>query len=276
TVNGPHQGAWVTTQTGEDWFLHFQDKDAYGRVVHLQPMKWVNNWPVLGVDKDNDGKGEPVLVYKKPNVGKQYTIKTVADSDEFNETKLGLQWQWQANPQQYWAMPTPNGFLRMFSVLKTDSASTAWNYPYILGQKFPADEFTATAKISFQPKWEGERFGMIVLGMDYAYLSIVKKQDGHYLSFVFCKEADKGTKETVQDGEKLNSKDIYLRVKVSKGAICNFSYSEDGNSYKTIGTPLQAKPGRWVGAKLGLFFSRFNKTNDAGFADIDWFRLTSD
>ncbi|MBO9657433.1 MAG: glycoside hydrolase 43 family protein, partial [Chitinophagaceae bacterium] len=68
-VNGPHQGAWVDTKTGEHWFLHFQDKEAYGRVVHLQPMKWVNDWPVIGVDKDGDGKGEPVMEYKKPNVG---------------------------------------------------------------------------------------------------------------------------------------------------------------------------------------------------------------
>ncbi len=274
TVNGPHQGAWVNTQTGEDWFLHFQDKDAYGRVVHLQPMKWLNDWPVIGVDKDGDGKGEPVLVYKKPNVGKIYPAATIADSDEFNSAVLGLQWQWQANPQQYWAMPTPNGFLRMFSVLKADSISSAWNYPYILAQKTPADEFTATTKISFQPKWEAERFGLIVLGSDFAYISVVKKADGNYLSFALCKDADKGKKETVQDGEKLNSKDIYFRVKVSKGGLCEFGYSEDGNSFKTIGETLQAKPGRWVGAKVGLFYTRQNKTNDAGVADVDWFRVS--
>ena len=56
-INGPHQGAWVTTQTGEDWFLHFQDRGAYGRIVHLQPMKWVNDFPVIGVDADGDGTG---------------------------------------------------------------------------------------------------------------------------------------------------------------------------------------------------------------------------
>ena len=275
TVNGPHQGAWVTTQTGEDWFLHFQDKDAYGRVVHLQPMSWKNDWPVIGVDKDGDGKGEPVMVYKKPNVGKTYPVATVADSDEFNSPKLGLQWQWQANPLQYWAMPTPNGFLRMFSVQKSDSLVSAWNLPNILGQKTVADEFTATTKISFQPKWEGERFGLIVFGADYAAVSIIKKKDGNYISFVSCKEADRGKKETVQDGEKLNSKDIYLRVKVTKGALCEFSYSEDGTSFKTIGEQLKAKPGRWVGAKVGMFFTRENKTNDAGVADVDWFRVNS-
>ena len=69
-VNGPHQGAWVDTPTGEDWFLHFQDVGAYGRIMHLQPMKWVNDWPIIGIDKDGDGCGEPVLTYKKPNVGK--------------------------------------------------------------------------------------------------------------------------------------------------------------------------------------------------------------
>jgi beta-xylosidase len=101
-INGPHQGAWVTTQTGEDWFLHFQDKEAYGRVVHLNPMKWINDWPVIGVDKDGDGKGEPVTVYKKPNVGKSYPIQTPAESDEFNSNELGLQWQWMANPKAVW------------------------------------------------------------------------------------------------------------------------------------------------------------------------------
>ncbi len=88
-VNGPHQGAWVDTKSGEDWFIHFQDKGAYGRVVHLQPMKWINDWTVIGNDNDGDGKGEPVLAQKKPNVGKIYPIETPAESDEFT-TSFGL------------------------------------------------------------------------------------------------------------------------------------------------------------------------------------------
>jgi beta-xylosidase len=90
-VNGPHQGAWVTTPTGEDWFLHFQDKDAYGRVVHLQPVKWVDDWPVIGADPDGDGKGEPVLTYARPKVKKTYPVRTPPESDEFNGTGLGRQ-----------------------------------------------------------------------------------------------------------------------------------------------------------------------------------------
>ena len=45
TINGPHQGGWVHTKYGEDWFLHFQDKEAYGRVVHLNPVDWSTGWP---------------------------------------------------------------------------------------------------------------------------------------------------------------------------------------------------------------------------------------
>jgi beta-xylosidase len=106
-VNGPHQGAWIDTQTGEDWFLHFQDKVAIGRVMHLQPMKWINDWPVIGLDKDGAGTGEPVAIFKKPNVGKEFPIQTPQETDEFNEVKMGLQWQWQANPQETWAFMFP-------------------------------------------------------------------------------------------------------------------------------------------------------------------------
>lgn len=273
-VNGPHQGAWVDTKTGEHWFLHFQDKEAYGRVVHLQPMKWVNDWPVIGVDKDGDGKGEPVMEYKKPNTGTvKPAIATPADSDEFNSNKLGLQWQWQANPQPYWAFPF-NGKLRLFSYPPPDSAKNYWDVPNLLMQKFPADEFMVTTKLSFTPRLDDEKAGLIIFGADYAYVSVVKKKDGNYISFSICNNADKAKPETVKDSKKLDNTDIYFRVTVTKGGICEFSYSTDGSTFGKIGEKLTAKPGRWVGAKVGLFCTRTVKTNDSGFADVDWFRVT--
>lgn len=271
-VNGPHQGAWVDTKTGEHWFLHFQDKDAYGRVVHLQPMKWINNWPVIGEDKDGDGKGEPVLVFKKPNVGKTYPITAVADSDEFNSTKLGLQWQWQANPKPYWAFLS-YGHLRLFSAQLPDSIKNYWDVPSLLMQKFPSDEFMVTTKLSFKPRLDGEKTGIIIHGADYAYLSLAKKADGNYISFSHCSNADKGKEEILLSGDKITGDVIYFRVKVGKGAVCEFSYSEDGINFKNIGDKLVAKPGRWVSAKVGLFCTRTVKTNDSGYADVDWFRF---
>ena len=272
SINGPHQGAWVTTQTGEDWFLHFQDKDAYGRIVHLQPMKWINDWPVIGIDKDDDGKGEPVLVYKKPNAGKQYAPSTVQDGDEFNETKFGLQWQWQANPKEGWAYTTPNGSLRMFSVYQPDSIDT-WNYPNVLGQKFPSDEFIITIKVDFKPKHTGERFGLIVLGTDLASLCAEKSDKGVFVFRSFCDDAHKGGMETAIEFPDSIGREFLFRVAISKGAVCRFYFSGNGKDFVEAGPAFTAKPGRWVGAKIGLFCTRKNITNDAGFADIDWIRF---
>ncbi|MDQ7947348.1 MAG: family 43 glycosylhydrolase, partial [Pedobacter sp.] len=114
-INGPHQGAWVNTASGEDWFLHFQDLGAYGRVVHLQPMKWINNWPIIGIDPDGDGTGEPVLTYQKPIISPSLKMINPVESDEFNGAELGLQWQWQANPLATWSFLNPaKGTLRLF------------------------------------------------------------------------------------------------------------------------------------------------------------------
>lgn len=235
-------------------------------------MKWVNDWPVIGEDKDGDGKGEPVLVYKKPNVGKTYPVTTPPESDEFNGNQVGLQWQWQANPKPFWAFPF-NGKLRLFTYQPIESMKNYWDVPNLLLQKFPAEEFMVTTKLSFHPRLDGERAGLIIFGVDYAYLSVVKKADGNYFSYRLCKEADKGKEATVQDGEKVTNADIYLRVKLSKGAIGEFSYSLDGIAFKPVAEKQAAKPGRWVGAKVGLFCTRTAKTNDSGFTDVDWFRM---
>jgi len=275
-TNGPHQGAWVTTQTGEDWFLHFQDKEAYGRIVHLQPMKWIADWPVIGIDNDGDGKGEPVLRYKKPNVGKIYPVQTPSETDEFNGTNLGLQWQWMANPKATWAFLNSSiGSLRLFSDKRPDSARNLWEVPNVLLQKFPAEEFMITTKLTFTPntKLENEKAGLVVMGFSYAGLAVKSKSDGIYLVHTVCKDAVKGKAEKETIVVKLASPTIYLRVKVTKGAKCSFSYSLDGKTFTTSGDEFTAEVGRWIGAKVGLFCTRETQTNDSGYADFDWFRV---
>jgi beta-xylosidase len=277
-TNGPHQGAWVNTQTGEDWFLHFQDKEAYGRVVHLQPMVWKDNWPVIGVDKAGDGKGEPVASYKKPNVGKVYPIVTPAESDEFNGTTLGLQWQWMANSKATWMFMNPSkGALRLYSDKIPADAKSLWYVPNVLLQKFPADEFTISTKLTFTPntKLENEKAGLTIMGFSYANIAVKNKKDGIYLVYTLCKDAEKGKAEEEQVITKLSSPTVYLRVKVSNGGICNFSYSTDGATFTNAGNAFTAEVGRWKGAKVGLFCTRETQTNDSGYADVDWFRVTA-
>ncbi|HQZ94963.1 MAG TPA: glycoside hydrolase 43 family protein [Pyrinomonadaceae bacterium] len=274
TVNGPHQGALVDTPSGEWWFLHFQDKGPYGRVVHLQPAVWKNGFPVIGSDPDGDGTGEPVLQYRKPNVGSSFPIQTPPDTDEFNGPTIGRQWQWHANPEARWAFPYPEkGVLRMYSVQQPDGYKNLWDLPNLLLQKTPADEFAATAKVSLTPRFEGERFGLVVMGLDYSLIGITNRGGKTYISQSTSKYADKGTLETESLPQPLLSKDVYIRVDVKAGAVCVFSYSIDGKAFANVGETFKAREGRWIGAKVGFFFNRPGKFNDAGSADIDWIRF---
>ncbi|WP_231460583.1 glycoside hydrolase 43 family protein [Pedobacter sp. Leaf132] len=276
TINGPHQGAWVNTTSGEDWFLHFQDKDAYGRVVHLQPLKWVNDWPVIGLDEDGDGIGDPVVSYKKPNVNQVYPIQTPAESDEFSSQKLGLQWQWQANPKPTWLFTdAAKGVLKLYTAKIPDNSKNLWDVPNVLMQKFPAEEFQVTTKLTFKPnpKLENERTGLVIMGRSYASLFVESKNDELFLSMGICHNADKGKDEQATEILKLKSSTVYLKVKVYAGAKCKFSYSEDGKNYIEIDKEFQAVAGQWIGAKVGIFATRNTQTNDSGFAEYDWFRV---
>ena len=276
SVNGPHQGAWVTTQSGQDWFIHFQDKGPYGRVVHLQPMTWKDDWPVIGIDENHDGIGKPVLVHKKPDVGKTYPIATPQESDEFNENSLGLQWQWMANPEATWYyMNAAIGSLRLYSAKIPDSAKNLWDVPNVLLQKFPADEFMVTTKMNFHPneKLENEKAGLTIMGMSYADLALKKMNGKLYLVYGVCANAEKGSKENENVISEVRDGMIYLRVEVIKDAQCRFSYSFDGNNFKNIGETFKAREGRWIGAKVGLFCTRESQINDSGYADFDWFRV---
>ena len=273
-INGPHQGAWVDTQTGEHWFLNFQDLGVSGRVVHLNPMKWINDWPIIGVDSDGDGCGEPVRRYKKPNVGKIYPKITPPESDEFNTNMLGLQWQWHANYQTTWGYPSGNlGFFRLNCTSRPSGAINLWSIPNLLLQKFPAPEFKVTTKLTFDARFDGEEVGLVVMGMDYGKLAIRRSDGKLEVLTASCKQADKGRTEEIQETKPFDSATIYLRVQVHKGGECSFSYSADNMEYIAIGDLFKAREGKWIGAKVGLYALRNGVINDAGSADVDWFRV---
>ncbi len=273
-INGPHQGAFVDTQDGEWWFLHFQDKGAYGRVVHLQPVAWKGGFPVAGTDNDADGTGEPVLRYRKPAVAGAHAIQTPPDSDEFNEAALGLQWQWHANRDGRWGFPFPDrGVFRMFSVQQPEGYKNLWDLPNLLLQKFPADEFVATAKLRIDPRFDGERFGLVVMGLDYSLIGLTNRGGKLYVSQASAKDADRGTAETETAQQPISERDLYLRVTVREDARCTFSYSTDGRTFTPVGQTFTARQGRWIGAKVGFVFNRPGRFNDAGSVDIDWFRF---
>jgi len=283
-INGPHQGAWVDTQTGEDWFLHFQDRGAYGRVVHLEPMIWrADDWPVIGDDPDHTGKGEPVLIHAKPNVGRAYPITAPQTSDEFNGNALGLQWQWNANPRDNWASLNAHpGFLRLASVPApktrnngTPATKNIYDAPNFLLQKFPAPQFTVTTRLEFAPAAEGEIAGLTVFGYDYALLGLRRTADGLRLVYVVNLGANlPGAEEREVAGVDTKSPAVYLRVTVGEGATCRFAYSFDNQTFTSIGEPFKASVDRWVGAKVGVIASAESSATKTGYADFDWFHVT--
>ncbi len=269
-INGPHQGALLELESGESWFIHFQDRGAYGRVTHLNPVKWTENWPTIGIDLDGNGIGEPVHVFRKPNVGKSFSIITPQTSTEFDKQKLGLQWQWEALSDENWfSLKDKPGFLRLRCMEKPENFLTLRNLPNVLSQKFPGPEFSTVTKLNFSLKEIGESFGLVVLGSDYSCLEITFENEGAVLRRKTYREKDK--KEISGKGISLEQNSVYLKLYVREGAVCSFAYSLDGNKYQVIGKEFYAQPGRWVGAKIGLY--AFSEKNSKGFVDVDYIRF---
>lgn len=264
-VNGPHQGGWVDINDEESWFVHFQDKDAYGRIVHLQPMRWVDDWPEMGVN------AEPVIEYKKPNLPVQEPMGTMA-SDDFEGSELNINWQWNANPGENWySLEARKGFLRLYGkkIQKTG------DMPNILTQKFPAPAFTAAVDFELsagtvgEAGEAGEAAGLVVLGSIYRAIQLIKTQTGYAVQILEGRVSE--TEETVEyttiscpyKGNK-----IYIKVQVYEGAVCQFFYSTDGRDYCAFGEKFKAETNRWVGAKVGIYMKGV-----LGYADSDKFLI---
>lgn len=279
-VNGPHQGAWINTPSGEDWFIHFQDRGAYGRIVHLQPMTWRDGWPVMGVDADGDGTGEPVAEWRMPDVRGPHAPRVPRTSDDFDDGGFGLQWQWHASPKAAWlARGARPGWLRLTAQPLADSANL-WRVPSLLLQKLPAPAFDATSRIDARGLRAGERAGVVMMGMDYAALAVRRTASGFELVHAVASDAHQGAREAETRIPLPDGFDgaLFLRVRVEEGARTGFAWSLDGVRWQPVGEPFVAREGRWIGAKVGLFaLAPAGATSGAaagGFADFDFFRIT--
>ena len=332
-INGPHQGAWIHCGTRnsegdacgpcEDWFVHFSDRGAYGRVVCLEPMKWrEDGWPVIGADTDGDGCGEPVEEYQMPNVvacwkcrhwpctNATHVVEAVfpQSSDEFDEPRLGLQWQWLGRSEEQVGFPTTQGYYRLYTTPKVvkyksslsfaSGGASFWSTPNLLVQKFPAFAFTAMMKARVGAKEDGEESGLIVQGLDHARLGLRLKGDDFEVVYTVCRDAEKNAKEKsqvlatvpatiVEAGlQPARIKDIWLKVSVvsgeaPKGAlapvpVCAFAYSLDGEKWTDVKDRFNARQGKWIGATFGVYAVCEPDTKDRGWIDADYFRVTKE
>ncbi len=289
TINGPHQGGWVETPSGESWFLHFQDKGAYGRIVHLQPMTWrPDGWPLIGEDPDGDGIGQPVKSWPAPGADAAVTPGTAAavmpgsDRASLGPYGLPLEWQFPAVPSPYWHYALPGGGIRLYSVeqaRKSAPETPDWRQmKNLLLQKFPAERFTVVAKLVFHPNPQlGEKLesaGFLVSGDELAGFNLVSAKEGARLHFFISRpDGDKVLDEVEEETawipyDKNREATFWVRLEVVPDAICRFYYSLDGKYYAPSGVPFTAKPEQWIGAKFGFFCNRYAPKNDAGWLDI--------
>jgi beta-xylosidase len=265
-INGPHQGGLVDLPNGDWWFVHFQDAYVYGRIVHLQPVRWEDGWPLMGVNQDADGCGEPVLRHPKPALPES-PCAIPQTSDEFDSPKLGLQWQWEANHEDDWhSLEQRPGYLRLFA--RPMKLAALREAPHILGQKFPARAFRVETQLELVGVAEQQLAGLTVMGQSHAAISLRRGDDGYEIVFTVNGEESFVTSAS--------NSTVRLAVEVADGALCRFGYAEPGEDFEFVSPSFQAQEGHWIGARVGIF-SGYEGTvpSEPAYADFDYFRFSS-
>ena len=264
-INGPHQGALIDTPEGEWWFLHFQDRDAYGRIVHLQPVRWENGWPLIGTDQDEEGTGRPVSSWRKPRLSGHETPAAPQTSDEFDGESFGLQWQWHANSSPDWhSLKEQAGWLRMKPHFAVNG--DLLKAPNLLLQKLPSETLTIETRLRLPMECTDLHAGLVVMGMEYAALDVFRHEEGY---LVRAKASNEGSECLVIDESA-----VTLRVYFGPGGVCRFGVIRQDQEFYQIGPAFTARPGKWIGAKVGLFCISTNMTHVSGYADFSYFRFS--
>ncbi len=281
SINGPHQGGLVDTFKGTEWFVHFQDMGAYGRIVHLQPVVWKEDWPVIGKPTMEEF-GEPCLTYESPLPFHNSEHTGLEASDDFSNDTLNLMWQWTGNHYaHFYSLKERPGALRLYS-LNTAKAEhpVLWTAANILTQKMIYPSFRMKVSMDISGIAESEKAGITIFGGQYAYYAIVKKEQKYYLSYgLSCGSGDSRLEQeqlTPITSKFFDPEQVVFEVQiVEKDARpeAYFSCSFDGE--RAYETPWKFVPvdDTWVAAKPGIFaISKEAKGN--GYVDIKQVQVT--
>lgn len=290
-INGPHQGGLTDTVTGEEWFLHFQDRGLYGRIVHMQPVVWENDWPVIGVNAE-DGCGEPCLVYRKPDTGVKEAPAALEASDKFESPVLNLMWQWLGNPKEsFYSLTERSGFLRLYAQNPSGKAEPIlWECANVLTQKLVCPYFKATACMYINGMEEGGQAGMVMMGGHYAYMAVRIVDGEKTLVYAESYDGEDGRKEKAVVIRTLSRDDekIYLSFAMEEEGGCpvfQMFYGLEGEAEAALPTDFMPSDHTWVGAKIGLFANLYTDGKavtdgggrwNGGYADFEYIRVSSD
>ncbi|WP_203582015.1 glycoside hydrolase family 43 protein [Microbacterium hibisci] len=250
-VNGPHQGAWVDDGEGGDWFLHFQDRGVYGRVLHLQPMAWgEDGWPVMG-EAVAGGPAQPVLQHPSPRGGRQ-GLRTLARPDDFAGGVPSVNWQWEANPDAE-AVVLPDakaGDTRGMLLRGSPDGGDLRALPRVLSQALPGRSSTASVDVALVDAERGARAGIAVLGRAYVWAGLRRVEQG--VEAVVAVRDQDDPHERVIARTPVDAAEARVTLETDAGA--GVSASVDTGSARIVVDPqFQAVEGHWVGAAVSLF-----------------------
>jgi len=257
-INGPHQGGYVETPDGEGWFIHFQADGAHGRIVHLEPVRWHDDWPVIGADPDGEFTGQPVPSGPIPGDPRTLSPLRPQTSDNFNSATLGPQWEWNHNPDNdHWSLIARPGYLRLIP-MAADGLLTARN---TLTQTMQDNAFEFTVGIDLARMKPGVHAGLAMFEFAASGLEVVQSGDERRLSFF--RQHDR------TEGPALTQPLIQLRVNV-EGDQAIFSYSlDDGVIFRQLGAPTSIHFSWWKGSRPALF-AYTTQSTQPGAVDFDW------
>jgi len=263
----PHQGGLVELANGESWFIGFKSVGHLGRVPLLQPVKWVDDWPVFG-----DG-GRPVVGGKKPAGGTGTPISHPQTSDEFDAPSLQPQWQWNHNPvPAAWSLTERAGWLR----LKGQPATNLEFARNSLTQKLWGQAGSFDVKLDAAALTDGQRAGLAFMsGKFFTAVGVERKDGAIRLYWEDYVPAPPGTPATTPPlpgkataGPVIASGPVWLRGEY-RGDTARLAYSTDGKTFNDTGLEVKLRFSQWKGARLALFCYG----PGGGAADFDWFRF---
>lgn len=265
-INGPHQGGLVTTELGEDWFIHFQDAATMGRITHLQPVNFIGEWPVIG--NNRGGIGEPVEQYKKPDIKLKEELKPhyLSGDDSFREESLNLCWQWMGNYREdFYSLSKEEG-LRLYSMcLMNGLKNVLWNYPNVLTQRLLCPDFVATVQLNYSNLEVDEYGGFGIIGKQYAYLAIKRTKTINKIQFVKSNLEDEMTERVEYESFiHMEDKTILMQIQFHHKEGAKFGILNKRNEFLEIGS-FQVEEGTWVGVRLALFSIAGKKENHSGY-----------
>jgi beta-xylosidase len=261
-INGPHQGGYIETPDGKGWFVHFQSRGAHGRIVHLQPVHWADDWPVMGNAAQGATTGEPVMNYTMPVVLHPQPTDKPQSSDDFNRKTLAPMWEWNHNPvNDRWSLTERPGFLRLHTAYSPDLLHARNTITECLQD----ESAEVTVRLDPQHLTAGDRTGLSLFDVGQSFVALVQEAGGRKLIF-----SNKNT-ETV--GPEVTSRFVQLRGQVL-GEFATYSYSIDGGAtFQPIGTEVKLTFGWWKGVRPAVFaFNADSEAKTHGFVDVDWVR----